>query len=127
MGKPIHYIILAFALLSCLSCKRQVCPAYFTSFNIEKGAPEKFFNYFEADTAKSPVALKDSIPSSARLLKFEKGENPMNDRMFKSKGRDINGLVNRKKNFFASIFKGGRSREDKQFMKVVPRPPSFEN
>lgn len=115
MGKPFHYIILVFVLLGCFSCKRHVCPTYFSAFNIEKGGPEKFFNYFEADTAKSPVALKDTIPSSARLLKFEKGENPMDDRMFKSNGRNINGLVNQKGKFLNSIFK----KRAESFMKVV--------
>ena len=74
-----------------------MCPAYFSAFNVEPKAPNQFFNYYIPDTAQSPVVLKDTIPNSHRLLKFEKGDEPSEHKLFKSKGKNKNGLVVNKK------------------------------
>jgi hypothetical protein len=121
MGKPVHYLLLALVLLGCFSCKRHVCPAYYSAFNIEQGAPEAFFNYFLVDTAASVVAISDSVPNNHRLLRFESGKEPANDRMFASKGKDINGLMRRKGQFWASIFP--KKRENT--MRVVRAKVTF--
>lgn len=92
-----------------------MCPAYFSAFNIEPKSPDKFFNYFLPDTAKSPVVLKDTIPNSHRLVKFEKGEEPTENKLFASKGKDGRGLMNKKKNPLDLVFPNRKAN----FMKHV--------
>lgn len=97
MSKKLLYIFLIVCALGTQSCKRYVCPAYFSAYNIEPKSPNKFFNYFLPDTAKTPVVLKDTIPNSHRLLKFEKGEEPTESKLFASKGKNKYGLMATKK------------------------------
>lgn len=121
MGKPLNIFLLALLCFCFLSCKRHVCPTYYSAFNIEKGGPEKFFNYFLADTAQSPVAKKDSVANNHRLLAFEQGETPMNDRMFYAPAANKNGLVKKKPNILAWFF----PKKEQEFMKVVRAKVSF--
>ena len=121
MGKPFHFFLLALLLSCCFSCKRYVCPTYYTAFNIEKGGPEKYFNYFVPDTTDAPVALKDSAANNHRLLAFEKGDQPVYDRMFVPRGQDRNGVTKKRKYFLAHLCPDRKQ----DFMKVVRAKVSF--
>ncbi len=122
MGKPVTYFLLLLSLCF-FSCKRHVCPTYYTSFNIEKGAPERFFNYFIEDTTTTdaPVAIKDTVTNDHRLLKFADGKDPGYDRMFTPKGTNAKGLTKKKKDPLALLF----PKRKQSFMKVVRAKVSF--
>ncbi|MFT5916332.1 MAG: hypothetical protein ACJAWV_002533 [Flammeovirgaceae bacterium] len=117
MSKYLLHILLAITCLFVFSCKKRACPAYFTAYNIEPNAPDKFFNYYNPDTSKSVVVKKDTIPNSHRLVKFKKGDEPINDRMFESAGKNGNGLMDKKIGLLSKLFP--KKKED--FMKVVDK------
>lgn len=51
MRKALGHIILILLTLSAFSCKRYVCPAYYTSYHMGERPIEKYITYFEPDTA----------------------------------------------------------------------------
>ena len=92
-----------------------MCPTYFSAFNIEPKAPDRFFNYYNPDTTTSPVVRKDTVRNIHGLYAFEKGEEPVNERMFESSGKNANGLMNKKGKFWRKLF----PKKSQNFMKYV--------
>lgn len=134
------------------SCTRNVCPAYLSSFQPQRGAPNQFFAYFKPegegetestedvyadDSFLAPsfeedtlaLAKEDTFKNSYGLLVFANGEEPMESKLMKNTVRNKNGIV-KKSNFITRIFSNPKKRRNANYPKVVstknPRPFKVE-
>ncbi|UZR92484.1 hypothetical protein [Chondrinema litorale] len=157
MKKSQLYIFNILLLLGALqsSCTRKVCPAYLSSFQPQRGAPNEFFAYFKPegegesgdessedvyadDSFLAPsfdedtlaLAKEDTFKNSYGLLVFANGEEPVESKLMQSTVRNKNGIV-KKSNFFTKIFSSQKKRRNANYPKVVstknPRPFKVED
>jgi len=132
------------------SCSKEVCPAYFSSFQPKQGSANKFFAYFEPEGEEETgddiyadgafltpelgedttlIAQQDTFKNRYGLLVFADGTEPIAlDESYKSSKRK-NGTV-RKGSFLSDIFSSPKRRRNANYPKRVstknPRPFKVE-